>query len=325
MCASLRRFSNALIASIFFLSLCSSSATLTAAAPTFGIHNFMSEFWKFWAAAQNQPVKRQAELWQDLYVMPHQQVFNDLAVPCKDQFDAEWARTHYFPNLPNIVPGMHEIADALPRKLKEAQGRFLGTFPDMRWSGDIYVMASGFCFNGRAQSVGGHDAILFGVDAIVGLGQKDMIPGMIHELFHRYHVQFFDFRASSGYPLWTALWAEGLAQYVEQQLNPTASDIDLSHVPIGMVQQVDGRRRELAADFLKKFSATDDADAKLWFNDIDSKDPVVPARGGYELGVLVVRELSKRYSLQAMAHWSRKETAPRAHEALMSIAQPRKR
>jgi hypothetical protein len=43
-------------------------------------------------------------------------------------------------------------------------------------------------------------------------GQKDLLRGMQHELFHRYPHDFFDFEASKGYPLWTALWAEAWAQ-----------------------------------------------------------------------------------------------------------------
>jgi len=63
--------------------------------PSFTVHNFMPEFWMFWAAAKDQPIDRQAQLWQDYYVRPHQAVFNDLAQPCKDEFDSEWARARY--------------------------------------------------------------------------------------------------------------------------------------------------------------------------------------------------------------------------------------
>ena len=297
------------------------SPALAAPAADFTIHDFLPEFWQFWKAAENQPVERQAELWQSLYVSKHQAVFDDLAGPCKDQYDPAWARTRYFPNLPKIVPAMRDATENLPEKLAAARTRFLDLFADMHWTGDIYVMASGYCFNGRAQTIQGRGAILFGMDATVALGQKDLSPGMTHELFHRYHNQFFDFQASRNYPLWTALWAEGMAQYVAEQLNPTASGVDLSHVPIGMVQKVDARRQELAADFLKKFSSTQEADAKTYFNDINSKDPFVPARAGYQLGVLVVRELSKRYSIQTMAHWSQSEARPKIHTALAAIAQ----
>jgi hypothetical protein len=291
-----------------------------ALAADFTIHNFMPDFWQFWQAAENQPVERQAELWQSLYVSKHQPVFDDLAGPCKDQWDPAWARTRYFPNLPKIASSMRDATANLPEKLAATQARFLAQFPDMQWAGDIYVMASGYCFNGRAQIIQGRGAILFGMDATVALGQKDLSPGMTHELFHRYHHQFFDFEASSKYPLWTTLWAEGMAQYVSEQLNPGASDADLARVPSGMVQNVDTRRQELAADFLKKFASTQEVDAKIYFNDINSRDPFVPPRAGYELGALVVRELAKSYSIPTMAHWSQSEAQPKIQETLTAMA-----
>jgi len=299
------------------------SPALAAPAASFTIHDFMPDFWQFWTAAENQPVERQAELWQSLYVGKHQAVFNDLAGPCKDQWDPAWARTRYFPNLPKITPAMRDATAGLSEKLAATQARFLKQFPDMHWAGDIYVMASGYCFNGRAQEIQGRGAILFGTDATVALGQKDITPGMTHELFHRYHFQFFDFKASSNYPLWTTLWAEGMAQYICEKLNPTASEVDLSHVPAGSVEKVDANRRELAADFLKKFNSTQEIDAKVWFNDIRSQDPVVPPRGGYELGVLVAKELAKRYSDQTMAHWPQSEAKPKIQAALEAIVEGR--
>lgn len=316
-------FVSSLAALLCFQLSGSASQNVPARAPSFSIHNFMPEFWQFWEAAENQPVERQAQLWQSLYVQRHQAVFDELAGPCKDQYDPAWARTRYFPNLPKIVPSMREEAENLPEKLAAAQTRFLGLFPDMQWAGDVYVMASGYCFNGRAQVIQGRGAILFGMDTRVALGQKDLSPNMAHELFHRYHHQFFDFEPSSNYPLWTLLWAEGMADYVAEELNPAASEADLSLVPIGMVQKVDSRRGELTADFLKRFDSTQEADAKAYFNDTNSEDPSVPARAGYELGVLVVRELAKHYSVRTMAHWSQSEARPRIREALAAIARLR--
>src|ERR1051326_4126669 len=203
---SKNRFATKITAMVCFWFLVCLSPVLPAPAASFTIHDFMPDFWQFWAAAENQPVERQAELWQSLYISKHQVVFNDLAGPCKDEWDPAWARTHYFPNLPKITPAMRDAAENLPQKLAATQARFLAQFPDMHWAGDIYVMASGYCFNGRAQIIQGRGAILFGMDATVALGQKDITPGMTHELFHRYHHQFFDFEGSSNYPLWTTLW-----------------------------------------------------------------------------------------------------------------------
>ena len=58
----------------------------------------------------------------------------------------------------------------------------------------------------------------------------------------------------------------------------------------------------------------------MWFNDTNSKDAVVPARAGYELGALVARELSKQYSLQAMAHWSQAEAKQKIHATLEQMS-----
>ena len=137
-------------------------SALSSPAATFAIHDFTPDFWRFWEAARNRPAKQQEKLWQQLYVAPHQAVFDDLAGPCKVEYDPDWARAHYFPALPGVVPGIRAMVAGMAHQLDEANGRFLRTFPDMHWSGDIYVMASGFCFNGRAQTIRGRNALLFG-------------------------------------------------------------------------------------------------------------------------------------------------------------------
>ena len=216
--------------------------SIAAAVASFAIHDFTPDFWRFWDAAQNQPVEQQVQLWQQLNVAPHQAVFDDLATPCKDQWNADWSRSNFFPDLPRVIPAIRSIVAGLGQQLEQANTRFLKMFPDMRWSGDIYVMASGYCFSGRAQTIEGRSALLFGVDAMAALGMKDLIPGMQHELFHRYHSQFFEFEVSSAYPLWTRLWTEGMAMHVSKQLDPSASELDLGLVPLGMAQQASSRR-----------------------------------------------------------------------------------
>lgn len=301
------------------------SLSIATAVATFAIHDFTPDFWKFWDAAQNQPVEQQARLWQQLNVAPHQAVFEDLATPCKDQWDAAWSRANFYPDLPRVIPAIRTIVAGLGQQLEQANSRFLKMFPDMRWTGDIYVMASGYCFSGRAQMIEGRSALLFGVDAMAALGMRDLIPGMQHELFHRYHRQYLEYEGSSAYPLWTSLWAEGLAMYVSEQLNPSASELDLGLVPQGMAQQVDERRAEVAADLLRKFESTAEKDAALYINSPERTDAVVPPRAGYRLGMLVVRELTKQHSIQTLAHWSQAEAKPQVRAALERIAASRNR
>jgi hypothetical protein len=113
-------------------SLAASSARSPPVAP-FAIHDFTPEFWRFWEAAQNQPVEQQEKLWQQLYVAPHKAVFDDLAGPCKAEYDPAWARAHYFPGLPGVVPQIRAMVAGLAQQLDDANGRFLKTFADMRW------------------------------------------------------------------------------------------------------------------------------------------------------------------------------------------------
>jgi hypothetical protein len=89
-----------------------------------------------------------------------------------------------------------------------------------------------------------------------------------------------------------------------------------------MVDHVNSRQGELAKDFLKRFDSTLERDATIYFNDTNSKDPFVPPRAGYELGVLVVRKLAEKNSLKTMAHWSQQEAKPKVREALVSYRKP---
>ena len=105
-----------------------------AAAATFAIHDFTPDFWRFWEAAQDQPVERQAQLWQQLYVSKHQAVFDDLAQPCKGQWNADWFRANYLPDLPQAVPAIRDNRRRVcGQQLDAANRRFLQTFPDMQW------------------------------------------------------------------------------------------------------------------------------------------------------------------------------------------------
>jgi hypothetical protein len=96
-------------AALLIGSICAAQPASSPAPVTFAVHDFTPDFWRFWEAAQNQPIEQQARLWQQLYVSRHQAVFNDLATACKDQWDATWSRTHYLPALPRVVPAIQAM------------------------------------------------------------------------------------------------------------------------------------------------------------------------------------------------------------------------
>src|ERR1041384_6605055 len=112
------------------------SLIISAAAETVAVHDFTPDFLRFWGAGQSQPVERQTQLWQQLYVSKHQPVFDELAQNCAPEWNDNWFHAHYLPELPNVVPAMRTISSGLGRQLDAANRRFLEMFPDMRWAGD---------------------------------------------------------------------------------------------------------------------------------------------------------------------------------------------
>jgi hypothetical protein len=280
------------------------------------IHNLMPDFWRFWNAAQDQNPPRQLELWRSSYIQPNSALFADLAAPCAKHFSDGALETDYFPTLPTLVPEIGSLQQTMPGIIADARQRFQKAFPDMAWSGDIYIMASAECFNGRSQQIQGSNALLLGLDDIVEEHETNLPPLLDHELFHRYQHVFFPFEPERDEPLWVRLWAEGMATFVAQRLNPSATDQDTLWITEPVMEDLNQRRSTLAADFLSRFSSESQHDAAVYFLDDHSQDPNIPPRTGYFLGLEVAEQLAGQYPLKQMAHWNRAQAEPHIREAL---------
>jgi len=114
------------------------------------------------------------ELWRAVYVEPHREVFAGLAEVCKTEFDPARIGGRYFPSLPTLIPTIHALADRFPDELSRAKKDFVKALPDMTWPGDIYILASAGCFNGRAQKIQGKEALLLGLDTMAALGDTNL-------------------------------------------------------------------------------------------------------------------------------------------------------
>ncbi|HEV2442925.1 MAG TPA: hypothetical protein VGT07_10410 [Steroidobacteraceae bacterium] len=175
------------------------------------VRNLMPQFWDFWQMAQNKPAAEQLQLWRRLYERPNAAVFSDLRGVCAKDWASDALQKEYFPILKGLTPGMRSLSASLPLTIDAVQKTFTAAFPDMRWTGPIYILASAGCFNGRSQVIQGRPALLLAVDVIVGLGETNLAPLVTHETFHRYHYVFFPFEPQLPQPLWVRLWAEGMA------------------------------------------------------------------------------------------------------------------
>lgn len=294
------------------------AAWANAPATDIAVRNLMPQFWDFWQAAQDKPVDQQLRLWRRLYQQPNAAVFADLRSACANDLAGDVMQREYFPSLKGVISGMHSLSASLPMTIDAVQKRFAGAFPDMRWSGPIYIMASGGCFNGRSQIMQGRKALLLGIDDIVGLGETNLSPLITHEMFHRYHYEFFPFEPQLPQPLWVRLWAEGMATYVAHRLNPAATNLDLMTIEPREVVQLNARLPAIATDFVSRLDSSSDTDANLYFAD-ENASALVPARAGYFLGLRVAEYLGRQYSLRTMAHWNHDQAKPRILAALRHL------
>jgi hypothetical protein len=298
-----------------FLALSAWAACTTAAEPV-QLLNLMPSFWRFWQQAQRTSLADQRAALNRIYIQPNQAVWRDLQAPCSKHLQDTALDEDYLPMLPQLVRPMQTLQGTLPTTIARSRAIFARTFPDMNWHGDIYLMASLGCFNGRSQRIDGRDALLLGLDDIADMHENNLSPLLEHELFHRYQHAYFDFEPERDEPLWVRLWAEGLATYVAQQLSPKASAMDTMFMTDAKLQALDLQCRPLAALFRSKFNSTDKTDAANYFLLDNSKDPGVPGHTGYYLGMRVAQWLHQSHSLQSLAHWSRAQAEEPIRTAL---------
>lgn len=303
------------------LAILMTAAVLTAlpaaATPSgdIAVRNLMPDFWTFWRAARDEAPGTQLQLWRNLYQQRNAAVFADLISTCGKDLQAGVLEEQYFPILKSLIPEMRALSAALPGTIGSAEAGFIKAFPDMHWTGPIYIMASVGCFNGRSQLIRGQQALLLGVDDMAGLHETNVRPLITHEMFHRYHYGYFAFEPELPQPLWVRLWAEGMATFVAHRLNPAASTYDLTWISPRDISRMDLRMRSVTARFTSRLDSTSQAEAAVFFSD-DGKDAEVPPRAGYYLGLEVAEYLARAYSMQTMAHWSRTQAKPQILSAL---------
>jgi hypothetical protein len=263
------------------------------------IINLMPTFWKFWEKAEKRSRADKIRLFREMLVTPNAAVFED-AVPSAAN-DEQLG--NYLENLGALIPGMRTLSERLGRELPAYRATFQQAFPDMAWKGDVYFLPSGMHFDGAVREISGKATLLFGLDMIAHLqGEKgNLAPLFHHELFHLYHrtVNPDCFRQPT---LLMPLWTEGLATLVSQRLNPGATQGELL-LPASLVDRCNATLPRLATELRQKLGSDQRQDF-LDFFDGSSKRNDVPARAGYYLGLLLVRDVGSRMPLTDMARLS---------------------
>jgi hypothetical protein len=289
------------------LLLCALPSAAWADAPPFSyrVVDAMPTFWRYWEKAHGLPEAEQVRLFHKQVVAAHPDLYtaNVLGFDAQRPFDAELAKRYpkYFQWVSPHFDTMRRLSAELRLQLPSYEARFRRTFPDLRYTGEVYFLNSLGAFDGATRQVKGKTALLFGVDVIATIygATANVEPFFDHELFHIYHEQFPNPEAEG--TVAGALWREGLATYVAEALNPGVSEHILFGLPEDMPARARGMLPKLAAELREKLDSKtpEDYQAFFWGN---SPRQDIPARSGYFVGYQVARELARTHTLTELAH-----------------------
>lgn len=207
------------------------------------------------------------------------------------------------------LSAVHAMDQTLAQSIPSIAASFASAFPKFRpESVVIYLTPSMGVFDGMTQDVDGHHGLLLGVDNIAA--ENPPLGVLVdHEMFHIYHHDvnptFFPTKSENDlyqYGIYRQVWAEGLATYVSQQLNPGTTDVTalfskkLATLPVAQTQA-------LGCLIEQRFDSRSADVADLLF-DGSNHPPALPSRGGYLIGYLIAKDLGASHSLADLADMS---------------------
>lgn len=283
------RFSLIFILSIFGFSALAGSPRL---------HNHAPEFVKFWEAAKDLPLDKQIEEF-DRVVYPtfpefYSHRFQRWAEIGKSK---EEGLKKTFDEYRSMHSQFIQKTDLIGKEIESNLSTFLSRFPDLNTDFDIYIIHSLGEMDGGTRIIDGKFYFIFGIDGIIKYHNASTdIPFFHHELFHVYHWQYF----KNEDKIWLSLWAEGLATYVSEVMNPGSSLKDIMlDIPVGLVDACEKDIEFLWADMGSYLDSNDEGAYERYFL-LSSKDKRVPLRAGYYLGYLLAKDLAKNHTVDEL-------------------------
>ena len=165
-----------------------------------------------------------------------------------------------------------------------------------------YFMPSFFSFDAHLEPHRGVLPLFVGLDGIVryhGAG-ANLAVLLSHELFHCEHAQRSPSVAlEDPERIYKVLWAEGLATYVSERMNPKASRLDVLLDGKRLDAQGDAYVPAMAKALSDSLDSTASADYARFFS--AGYEGAWPPRGGYLVGLLIARRLGRTRSLASLA------------------------
>lgn len=232
-----------------------------------------------------------------------------------EQYDARIARS--FETFPQQREGYLSITAGFEASMAPARESFRAAFPDVQPFGDIYFIHSLGEMDGGTRDIDGRIYMIFGADVMARIYEPGgTTPFFHHELFHFYHKAYF----AECEVFWCSLWAEGLATYVSEQLNPGADDrAMLLTLPRPIRPEVDANLEYAVCQTQSRLDSESMDDYRPFFFGNANLERL-PPRAGYYIGYLIAKEAGRTRTVQELAHLSPAEARPIVDAALASLA-----
>jgi hypothetical protein len=290
-----------------------------------------ASFDAFWAAARDRPFDEQEAAWDKLIEQPRQDIYASVVWECRDKArwreEKEQSLRQRFGQYPRVSGQISTTARELQSAMRIQVTRFRKLFPDAPARPSIQLLlAPNFDAKSGVLS-NGAPVLVFAVDSLV-LEKADMSILFPHELFHLYHALHAGIENDGVMPgadLTLPLFAEGLATYVSSVLSPGHSDgqlllqESLGAIPLGRLPEL--ARRFLSDADDKAVNALGPKGFGRWFMGANKNYQAdVPNRTGYWLGLNVIRQMQRQYTVQEMSSWSASKAQEMTRTALSTMA-----
>lgn len=276
----------------------------TWAAEPIQVVNIMRPFFAAWTE-RPMPIGGRIKALKENVIYPNGPLYDQNFFALDDPHIA-W----YLSAVGHRVTKMRALQSGLERRLPQLEAAFEGAFPKFDPNTvRIYLMPSMNTFDGMTKDINGKHGLLIGIDA---LANENLNLGVFidHEMFHIYHHEINPsfFASARGeddlyrFGLYRQLWAEGLATYVSQRLNPTASDADaLASATLANLSEAGTKK--LACLAHDNLDSTQDGYSALLFDAV-THPKGLPPRGGYLIGYLVAKQLSQKMTMADLSELS---------------------
>lgn len=218
---------------------------------------------------------------------------------------------------PDQRAGIAQVSARFGEMFRPALASFESEFGPMEGYPPIFLVDSLGEFDGGTRDLTDGNHLMFGADVIARLHLGHRIqPFFHHELFHIYHGRRFP----ECDQVWCGLWAEGLAVYVAQSLNPDATDDELLLTfpePIRPAVEKDRKAAVCAVAARLDSRSEDDLNALFSMGRLSAE---LPPRFGYYVGYLVACEQGRTHTLKALAAMPAEEVRPMLQATLATLA-----